>query len=480
MIFSSRYISSIAMAGVLMLGSATASAAGFAIMEQSVKGLGAAFSNTAEAGDASAMFFNVATLGNLEGTEFMAAAHVIAPSSEFTDSGSFVAPALTADVAVPGTLSATATATAGDAGVTSAVPNLYLHHQFDGVLEGRLHAGLGINAPFALKTAYNDNWVGRYHALTSSVRTTNINPALAFEVSPALTVGVGLNAQLIEARLTNALDQSSACLPLAAAGAFGPLGPGGPAVNCAAVGLGTPATVATDANLDIHGMRDWSLGYNAGFLWQPVESTRLGVHYRSSIEHKVKGRARFTKVNPALAAATAAAPGVTSFTSQSASATVTLPESASVHVYHAFTDHWAAHADVAWTAWSQFDRLEVNFADGTTLVQPENWNNSMRYSGGVTYTRDSTWSFRAGAAFDETPVPNATLRTPRIPDADRIWVTAGVSYNHNNQLTLDAGYAYLMIDDPDISNTEILTDHTLVGSYDADVHIVGLQAAYRF
>jgi len=87
-------------AGLFLLTTSASFASGFAIVEQSVKGLGSAFSNTAEASDASAMFFNAAALGRLRGTEAMAATHVIAPSAEFTDGGSFLTPAVTGGIAV--------------------------------------------------------------------------------------------------------------------------------------------------------------------------------------------------------------------------------------------------------------------------------------------------------------------------------------------------------------------------------------------
>lgn len=104
----------------------------------------------------------------------------------------------------------------------------------------------------------------------------------------------------------------------------------------------------------------------------------------------------------------------------------------------------------------------------------------MRYAGGVTYKHDDALTLRVGAAFDETPVPRAILRTARIPDADRTWITIGATYQVNQNLSVDAGFAHLFIDDPTLSNTELDTGHTLVGSFDAEFNIVSVQAGYRF
>ena len=245
-------------------------------------------------------------------------------------------------------------------------------------------------------------------------------------------------------------------------------------------GLGTPGSVATDVTAEVRDARDWSLGWNVGFLWEPIESTRIGMHYRSKIVHRLDGTATFSNVHPTLLALTAGAPGVTALVRQAASAKVTLPETASLHVYHAFNGHWAAHADISWTGWSRFEALDVRFGDGTRSLQPQGWDNSMRYSGGITYTHDDALTLRAGAAFDETPIPSATLRTPRIPDADRTWITLGATYRVNQNFSVDLAYAHLFVDDPQLRNADVRTGHTVVGTYQADVDIIGVQVGYQF
>ena len=209
------------------------------------------------------VFFNAAGLGFLEGTEVNTGGHIILPRASFTDQGS--------TTVFGAALAATSTNAGGDPGISSLVPNLYVHHQLDGVMDGRVHIGFGINAPFGLKTDWDDGWIGRYHALSSSVKTFNFNPTLAFEVTDDFSLGAGISPQYIEARLTNAFDQAGACQRVLAAAA------------CAAVfGLGgTPASIATDGQIDLRNGRDWSIGWNAGFMWNPLPSTRVGGHFRS-------------------------------------------------------------------------------------------------------------------------------------------------------------------------------------------------------
>ena len=132
----------------LMLGLALAGfsdltqAAGFALIEQNASGLGNAY---AGAGRQSLKmpvryFFNPAGMTLLPDTQVVVAGHLIQPSAKF--SGTFSAP-------VGG-------GQGGDAGGVAFVPNLYFVHP----LTRDVHLGVGINAPFGLKTDYDAGWVG--------------------------------------------------------------------------------------------------------------------------------------------------------------------------------------------------------------------------------------------------------------------------------------------------------------------------------
>ena len=159
-----------------------------------------------------------------------------------------------------------------------------------------------------------------------------------------------------------------------------------------------------------------------------------------------------------------------------------LPQTLAVSIKQDITDKWAVLADVTWTDWSSFDALVINFTLPTqpSIVQPENWEDTLRYSLGFSYQPISPLTLRIGGAWDESPVPNA-FRTPRIPDADRWWLAIGASYEVTNSLSFDFAYAHLFVSDATIFDTEVSTGHTLVGTYTgADVNIISGQAVWRF
>ena len=71
------------------LSPATSNAAGFYIQEQSVSGLGSAFSGSVtNIEDPSTVYFNPAGMTKLNGIQVQAAAHALLPSADLTDTGS--------------------------------------------------------------------------------------------------------------------------------------------------------------------------------------------------------------------------------------------------------------------------------------------------------------------------------------------------------------------------------------------------------
>ena len=134
-----------------------AQAAGFALIEQSGSGMGNAFAGgSAIAEDASTVYFNPAGLTYIEGTQLVGALHLIKPSAEFNNNGS-----------LPGGGSRPLGGSGGDAGDLAFVPNIY----FKTDLNDSIKLGIGINAPFGLKTEYDNGWIGRFQALKSEVKT---------------------------------------------------------------------------------------------------------------------------------------------------------------------------------------------------------------------------------------------------------------------------------------------------------------------
>jgi long-chain fatty acid transport protein len=437
-------------ASLLTVLSPASLAAGFALIEQSASQLGNAFAGSAAfANDASTIFFNPAGMTRLP-AQVVGGLHYVLPSTKFDG---------TATDPAGGPASG---GNGGESGQAGVIPNFYI----TAPLGDGLFAGLGINVPFGLSTEYDDNWKGRYQGIESELLTINFNPSLAYRVNRHLSIGAGFTLQYIDAKLTQAIDQGSLCVPtqmqLQARGV-----PSADPALCAGL---TPQ--GNDAIAKIEG-DNWAGGYNLGLLYELDDATRVGLSYRSSIQQQLTGDARFNGAVPQFTQ-------FNIFANTNAAADINLPQSASLSAWHDYNSRWSVMADATWTGWDNFDELRIGYDSfQPDTVIDENWKDTWRFAVGVDYRYNNKWTFRAGTAYDQTPIPNARHRTARIPDEDRTWLSLGVGYRFSPALGLDVGYAHLFIfDDPEINETGASTGN-LSGDYDADVNILSAQLVWN-
>jgi len=421
-----RKLITYAISAALMTMSGYAAASGFALIEQSGSGLGNAFAGgAASAEDASTVFFNSAGMSQIKGSQVVVAIHAIKPSAKFSDTGSSAA----AGRPLGGD--------GGDAGSLAYVPNIY--YVMDAGKDMKF--GLGINAPFGLKTEYDEGWAGRFQALKSEVKTVNVNPALSYQMNEMVTLGFGVDYQEIDAELTNNLN-------------FG-------------VGDGTAKVSGSD--------NAW--GYNLGALFQVSPDSRVGVAYRSSIDYKLSGDMLVTDPTGAVVQ------------NPSVTADIKMPDSLSVSGFKKIDAKWDLMGDISWTGWGKFKELRVvNSSTGATVsLTNENWKNTYRVSVGANHHYNEQWTSRIGIAFDQGPVEDQ-YRTARIPDNDRTWLAFGGKYTVSGNSSIDVGYAHLFVKDSSISNNKggaAGTANTalygnLVGTYKNSVDILSAQYTYSF
>ena len=455
----SHRLSTCGIAGLLALSGSSVFASSFALIEQSVSGMGSAYAiGSAGIDDASTIFFNPATMSRLKGSNLTGGLQIISSRTDFKGSAEYNTN--NAALGPPPGAGIAGFPISGDTkdslDLTAAVPMGAISHQ----LNDRTWLGFTVNAPFGLETEYDDDWVGRYHTIKSELLTFNFNPTLAFKLNDHVTLGFGVSAMYGDGELTSAADVGL-----------------GAALGGAPIPGWVPGSDTFDSTVKLTG-DDWGFGYNFGFMLEPSDNTRLGLHYRSKVELKLEGEVKVS------------GPIVNS--KQDGELTITLPDNLSISGYHAFNSKWAVMADYTWTQWSRIKSLDTKLEDGSQSISKWNYDDSSRYAIGTEYTHSNKWKYRAGLALDETPVPNDHLRSPRVPDADRTWLTFGLTYSHTPNLSFDFGYAHLFVDDPKLDDVSDNNDptlpfpagltgfHSASGEYDAAVDILSAQINWRF
>ncbi len=366
-----------------LLLSTSAMAAGFHLREQSAAAQGNAYAGaTAGAENGSYAYYNVAGITRQKGMQVNLG-------------GTYIAPRATAK---------NVRGQSGERGadvenvVHAAVsPNGTVSYQ----LNDKAFAAIAANSQFGMITKYDPKWVGSDHGITSDLKSGTITPMFAYKATDKLSLGAGVQMQYVWAHLT-----SSNTLPY------------GVRVN----------NITTNGN-------DFDMGYQLGALYEFTDSTRVGVGYRSEINHKLKGKMK-SSVSPSSPLFNAL--------NQKISAKLTTPAMLSMGVYHDVNEKWAVMAEYQRVFWSSFQNLTFKSQNGGYTISnvKENWRDTNFYSVGTSYMLDNQWKLRLGLAYDQSAVRYAH-RTPRIPDSDRIWYSAGLGYQYNENLSFDIGYTYI-------------------------------------
>lgn len=431
-----------------------AKASSFQILEQSPSRLGTAFAGTASAADdATTVFFNPAGMAKLDGSFFSGAGNLILVDSGFDNTGSTAATGTALERPLPGPEDRTEE--------LGFVPNLYYVRP----LNERWTFGLGINGPFGLATSYDDDWQGRYQATDSELRVLNINPTFAYKVDDRLSLGVGFSYQSAEATLENEIDSFSACV-----------GAGNTPVACAAA-HGGPGNRESDSSAKIEADDD-ALVLDLSVHFQLTERTAIGAVWRQGADLSLDGDADFSQSGSC--AADPFCSGALDTLAGDVKADFQLPDTLTVSASHRVNDRWSLHGDIAWTDWSSVREIEIeNTGSNQTISTLElQYEDTVRVAAGAVYSDGGPWTWRAGVAFDEAPQTDPAFSTPRIPDQDRTWLSFGFNYRFSAGKSIDFGYARLLVDESQVERQD--QGNTLVGEFDANVNILGVQGNWRF
>lgn len=429
-------------AAIGLAASTQVKAGSFGVREQSAYYLGTAFAGSAAGGQISSIFWNSAATAALPGCNSSSNySFIFSRGDETAQAGTFV-------TGVP-PIAAGLTPTSTDIGSDGFVPSSFVTCQ----LSDRLFAGLGLNAPFGLLTKPdNTSWAGSPIAITSRVFSVDINPTLAYRLTPEWTIGVGVQIEYLKLRLTHGAFNSI----------LGPLS-------------GTRSFEADD----------WGVGATAGVIWQPNPGTSVGLGYRSAVGIDVSGS--FVR------SAAAQLPAV----STNATGSLTLPDELTLSARQIVGPRLAIMGTVEWQNWSRLQNVTAAGSGcgvgGVCEVINLNYRDGWLYSVGAEYAYSPTLLLRAGVGYETSPIQDST-RDIQIPDSNRIFLSAGASYKYSEQISVDFGYSHLFFQDAPFciadpsrnGGTSHCTAGTpagavlLRGSSDNSADLVAVGLRYRF
>ena len=407
---------------------------GFAIPQQSARGLGLSNAMTAGVNEPSAVYYNPAALSEVQGNTLLANGSYINVINDVENSGrnsvnkhddNFLA-SLFGNYHIPGT---------------------------------DFTVGMGTYTPFGLATTY-DRAFTRFAAQHTELRTIYVTPALSWHPNEKLSLGAGLSFVHASGVFTRQLCFDSAA--------------------CTAV-VGSPA----EAHLRLTDTQN-AFTYNLGVLVKPTETIKLGFSYRARAD------IRFKDADVKLGG-----PGFAANSSTNADVRpLPLPPVINLGAFWQITPAWGSELVYEFTRWSEFKNFKATFSPvplffGFVPVPgfnlPEDWKDTSSVRFGSFYTVNSSWELRGGISYDGGPSPNKTLN-PSIPGGDAITLNAGIGYKWE-KFGIDAGYMAVFYKTRKVTNNELegipATGIPYNGApgrdkYQTFNNFLSLSASYRF
>ncbi|EDQ00161.1 OmpP1/FadL family transporter [Shewanella benthica] len=292
-------------------------------------------------------------------------------------------------------------------------------------LNDKWAVGFGTYSNFGTTTEYPDDFAAELFGGTTKVRSVNIQASVSYRINEQFSLGAGIDVIKGSGNLQREF-------------------------------MGN-----TILDVDAEG---YGIGWHVGAIYEVNENHRFGLSYRYSPTIKAEGD--FQYLGQSAADDTLHLP---------------LPAMAEFSGFHQLTNQFALHYSAQFIQWSAFETLDT---DEFGTIKEYNWRDTWHLSLGGTYTINDTWTARAGYMYDMGAIDQ--IKSIAIPDSDRQWFSAGLTYSLNKHSDIDLGITYLMGEDVNVTETQYLppSDMPFVaqinGTTRANAWLYGIQYSYKF
>lgn len=453
---------------------ATVLAGGFALNEQSASAMGTANAGAAaNPENATIVFFNPAGMSQLSGTNISFGATYLDINAKAKTS------TISATGAIGQPIDDGNYRNGGDIADPAVLPNFYMTHEINDSID----VGFGIHAPYGLAADYENDFAGRFFADETELTAIAFTPSIAINNGKGLSMGLGLNVMYAEGRLTRYQDLS---------GAFyrATLESTGSEQMATQAALNAPEPYA-----DVKG-DDIGVTFRVGFLYELSDRTQFGLSAQTGTELNLKGDMEVSGLPADL--------DLPATANEKVQVPLAIPESITFGARHKLTDDITLLAGATYARWSRFEELDIVSREGATgqvsgilgalnggqAPDPinhvtEEWKNTWQVNVGGIWQATPAWAFKAGYAFDESPVDQYV--TARIPSTDRHWLTLGAQWKDvSSGWTIDAAVGALIfdgtakVDDREYSHDDPTGDPVSLSNYQAEYDLSAWSAAIEF
>ena len=294
--------------------------------------------------------------------------------------------------------------------------------------------GLGLYTPFGFGLEFPDDVSFRTLAKKGRIAFLTLNPVVAWEITPTLSIAAGPTFSQSGAKLAQGVINRGDEFLFEGAGQ--------------------------------------GFGFNAGVLWKPHPMHSFGVtyHSRTTVEYSGHSRLRI----PAFSVATPFGPFPVPRTEREEDADLSFDFPQNIVFGYSFrpTPDWNLEFNLDWTDWDGLDTLTLHQRSGDVKI-PFNWRSSFFYEFGITRKLPSGLRASAGYIYSENSVPNESF-SPLVPDSDRHILSVGLGQTLH-RVSWDLAYQYAYGPHRNISQGTLAD-----GEYRFQSHAVTLSFGYHF
>jgi long-chain fatty acid transport protein len=315
-------------------------------------------------------------------------------------------------------------------------------------ISDKFKVGVGVYTPFGSELHYAQGWTGRYTLTDINLRSVFGQVTASYAITPKLGIGAGL---VVLAYGDVDLQRD---IPI----------------------QGQNGAVA---HAQLTGKADHKVGYNVGIMYKPSDKLSIGASYRSAIDARISDGTVTVSNVPASVAS--------SFTAKNFSATLPLPAVYSLGVGVRPNDKLTLAFDANLVGWSRYQSLDFAYTGGvlgggTSSSSIRHYQDAVALRLGGQYKVSDKLAVRAGGFYDFACVRDGYV-TPETPDANRVGLTAGFTYQLTEHFGIDGSFLFEDFAKRSQSQTQLAEQNTtdrVAGTYKTTISVPGIGLSYKF
>ena len=308
---------------------------------------------------------------------------------------------------------------------------LFQAHKHD-----KLKLGLAAYTPFGSTVQWEDNWIGRFALTRLELKAIFIQSTLSYRIADVIGIGAGFIVSTGNVNLQKDIPVQDSL------GNYGHAELSGKAMG---------------------------FGFNAGIHYDLNKKLSVGITYRSQINMSLKnGAANFTvptSLDP-------------NFPDGKFTGSLPLPNVTTLGWAYKPNDKLKMVLDINHVGWKAYDTLAFDYEQNTASLldtkSPRNYESIFAFRGGVQYQVIDKLDLRFGGGFGFTPVPEESV-TPETPDANRAYITGGLTFRFSDKFSMDASIYYTQL-----KRTATNAETNLYGTYRTKAIAPGFSLIYKW